>query len=185
MNSTDRPTDQQLNDIEARAQAATAGPWGIYEYGNDGSVTDIAAEVRRLRTQSAEMTASLARDGFSPDEIANMTGPTFEAQPVPLRWGLDDVMYGDDDTTTVLLSGPDGEPYWLELAPERTAALRECLAGPDGEQPTDGEPESQPDTGTRPCGHDDYHDSHEWAGRPGVWCPGLSFADDEPATPAP
>jgi hypothetical protein len=124
-------------------------------------------------------TDRLARDGFSPDEIANMAGPTFEAQPVPLRWGLDDVMWGDDDTTTVMLSGPDGEPYWLELDPERTAALRECLAGPGGEQAPDDE------TGTRPCGHDDYHDTHEWADRPGVWCPGLSFADDETATPAP
>jgi hypothetical protein len=124
-------------------------------------------------------TDRLARDGFSPDEIANMTGPTFEAQPIPLRWGLDDVMYGDDDTTTVMLSGPDGEPYWLELDPERTAALRECLAGPGGEQ-TPGD-----ETGIRPCGHDDYHDTHEWADRPGVWCPGISFADDKPAAPAP
>jgi hypothetical protein len=81
-------------------------------------------------------TDRLARDGFSPDEIANMAGPTFEAQPIPLRWGLDDVMYGDDDTTTVMLSGPDGEPYWLELDPKRTAALRQNLAGPDGEPET-------------------------------------------------
>ncbi|ACX71171.1 hypothetical protein pZL12.94 [Streptomyces phage ZL12] len=53
-----------------------------------------------------------------------------EQEPVQLRWGLDDVMYGDDDTTTVLLSGPGREPYWVELDPERTAALREALAGP-------------------------------------------------------
>jgi hypothetical protein len=33
---------------------------------------------------------------------------------------------------TVLLSGPAGEPYWLELDPERAAVLREDLAGPDG-----------------------------------------------------
>jgi hypothetical protein len=36
--------------------------------------------------------------------------------------------------------------------------------------------------GSRPCGHDDYHDPHEWADRPGVWCPGHSHADDEAAT---
>ncbi|WP_399554114.1 hypothetical protein OG582_40665 (plasmid) [Streptomyces anulatus] len=52
-----------------------------------------------------------------------------EREPVQLRWGLDDVMYGDDDTTTVLLSGPGREPYWVELDPERTAALRDALAG--------------------------------------------------------
>ncbi|MFF7130353.1 hypothetical protein [Streptomyces sp. NPDC008240] len=34
---------------------------------------------------------------------------------------------------------------------------------------------------TGPCGHDDYHDPHEWADRPGVWCPGISYADDQPA----
>jgi len=53
-----------------------------------------------------------------------------ELEPVQLRWGLDDVMYGDDDTTTVLLSGPGREPYWVELDPERTAALRDALMGP-------------------------------------------------------
>jgi hypothetical protein len=78
-----------------------------------------------------EMAASLARDGFSPDEIANMAGPDFQPEPVRLRWGLDDVEYGDDDTVTLLLSGPDGEPYLLELEPERVAVLRQNLVGPD------------------------------------------------------
>ncbi|WP_069751640.1 hypothetical protein [Streptomyces sp. EN16] len=58
-----------------------------------------------------------------------------EREPIQLRWGLDDVMYGDDDTTTVLLSGPGREPYWVELDPERTAALRDALAGPEGAVP--------------------------------------------------
>lgn len=60
--------------------------------------------------------------------------PLPEQQPTPLRWGLNDVMWGDDDTTTVMLSGPAGEPYWLELDPERAAALHTDLAGPDGAQ---------------------------------------------------
>ena len=54
------------------------------------------------------------------------------AEPVSLRWGLNDVEWGDDDTTTVLLSGPDREPYTLELEPEQAAVLREDLAGPNG-----------------------------------------------------
>ncbi|MFJ6615432.1 hypothetical protein ACIQPT_34730 [Streptomyces sp. NPDC091289] len=58
-----------------------------------------------------------------------LTAADEELEPVQLRWGLDDVMYGDDDTTTVLLSGPGREPYWVELDPERTAALRDALAG--------------------------------------------------------
>jgi hypothetical protein len=57
--------------------------------------------------------------------------------PTPLRWGLNDVLWGDDDTVTVLLSGPGGEPYWLELDPERAAVLREDLAGPDTEETHD------------------------------------------------
>lgn len=51
------PTSQQLDDIEGHAGAATPGSWGVYEYGNDGSVTDITAEVRRLRALVAAATA--------------------------------------------------------------------------------------------------------------------------------
>jgi hypothetical protein len=85
-----------------------------------------------------EIAASLKRDGFGPDEIAAMLCPGAvpgEATPNPtqLRWGLNDVMWGDDDSVIVMLSGPNGEPYWLELDPDRAAALREDLAGPDPE----------------------------------------------------
>lgn len=52
--------------------------------------------------------------------------------PIPLRWGLNDVEWCDDDNVIVLLSGPDGEPYTLELEPSQAAVLREDLAGPDG-----------------------------------------------------
>ena len=94
-----------------------------------------------LPADTDEMAASLRRDGFGDDEIADMLGPDVtdgEApEPTLLRWGLDDVMYGDDDTTTVMLSGPAGEPYWLELDQERAAALRENLAGPDAESTQD------------------------------------------------
>ncbi|MGW0821796.1 hypothetical protein [Streptomyces sp. NPDC002845] len=45
--------------------------------------------------------------------------------------------------------------------------LREGGAGP---LPAD---EAQP-CGTRPCGHDDYHDAHPWHDRPDVWCPGIT-----------
>jgi hypothetical protein len=56
------------------------------------------------------------------------TTPVADAtDPTPLRWGLDDVLLGDDDSVIVLLSGPQGEPYWLELEPDRAAALRRNL----------------------------------------------------------
>ncbi|MBW8740736.1 MAG: hypothetical protein JF621_27710 [Streptomyces turgidiscabies] len=51
--------------------------------------------------------------------------------PTPLRWGLNDVLWSDN-SVIVMMSGPDREPYWLELDPERAAVLREDLAGPDG-----------------------------------------------------
>lgn len=88
-------------------------------------------------------------------EKASTTVPTAtpqpETEPIPLRWGLDDVMYGDDDTTTLLLSGPGGEPYELELDPERTTALRDALAGPEQPQDYDGvEPAATRDDASAP-----------------------------------
>ena len=56
--------------------------------------------------------------------------------PTHLRWGLNDVLWSDDDSVIVMFSGPDREPYWLELDPERAAVLHEDLAGPDGESTT-------------------------------------------------
>ncbi|MFI1942218.1 hypothetical protein ACH44C_34440, partial [Streptomyces purpureus] len=72
-----------------------------------------------------------------------MTDPTTADDPTPLRWGLGDVLHSDDDTVIVCLSGPDREPYWLELDPERATALRDDLAGPDApavEQPAEAQP---------------------------------------------
>lgn len=63
-------------------------------------------------------------------EGKEFTDPTTADDPIPLRWGLGDVLHGDDDSTTVCLSGPDREPYWLELDPERAAALRDDLTPP-------------------------------------------------------
>jgi hypothetical protein len=60
--------------------------------------------------------------------------PTTADDPVPLRWGLNDILYGDATTTTICLSGPKREPYWLELTPNQNAVLRDALAGPVGQQ---------------------------------------------------
>jgi hypothetical protein len=37
-------TEQQLTDIEARTNAATPGPWGVYTFGGD-SLIEIAADL--------------------------------------------------------------------------------------------------------------------------------------------
>jgi hypothetical protein len=52
--------------------------------------------------------------------------------PIELRWGLNDVFWNDDDTVTVLLSDADGQPYHLELEPDRAVVLQVDLAGPGG-----------------------------------------------------
>lgn len=52
--------------------------------------------------------------------------------PTPLRWGLNDAELGDDNSVTLFLSGPDREPYVLELEPERAAAIRSVLDEPKG-----------------------------------------------------
>lgn len=103
----------------------------------------------------------LLEDLPSTEDLASADNPTH------LRWGLNDVLWSDDDSVIVLLSGPDREAYWLELDPERAAVLREDLAGPAEDAAPDDE-----FTGTQPCGHDDYHSGHPWADRPDVWCAG-------------
>lgn len=42
-------TEQQLTDIEARAGAATPGPWGVYQFGGD-SLIEIAADLEDTGT---------------------------------------------------------------------------------------------------------------------------------------
>lgn len=64
-----------------------------------------------------------------------------------------------------------------DFDPPHVRAVRPVPAASEDTTETDDEPE----TGTRQCGHDDYHDPHEWADRPGIWCPGHSITDTEPA----
>lgn len=81
--------------------------------------------------------------------MASQPDPTTADDPTPLRWGHGDVLHGDDDSVIVCLSGPDREPYWLELDAERAAAFRRDLA-PPGDCPQCG------DTGAcngGPCAH--------------------------------
>lgn len=50
-----------------------------------------------------------------------------------------------------------------------------CVAGEQQNETPEAEAEF---AGTQPCGHDDYHDGHEWADRPGVWCPGIGYDEE-------
>ena len=66
--------------------------------------------------------------------IACPTLARADVDPTRLRWGLDDVEYGDDDSVTVLLSGPGGTPFVLELDADRATALRDALNGPEEDE---------------------------------------------------
>ncbi|MCT2591089.1 hypothetical protein LHJ74_14425 [Streptomyces sp. N2-109] len=118
----------------------------------------LADEVAQLRARVAQLVQQ-RDDLLVEDALAERDTAAPPQNPVSLRWGLGDVEYVDDDSVTVLLSGPSGEPYVLELDEARAAELWADLTGPDA-------------VGTRKCGHDDYHDGHPWADRPGIWCPG-------------
>ncbi|MGY1500832.1 hypothetical protein ACW4TU_30345 [Streptomyces sp. QTS52] len=130
-----------------------------------------------------EMAASLRRDGFGPDEIATIVCPGATPgetpEPTQLRWGLNDVMWSDDSSVIVMLSGPNGEPYWLELDAERAAVFREDLAGPDGDPVTRIRALHVPrDNGT--CAARCYSDGMA----PERWpCPTIRTLSPEPTTP--
>ena len=87
------------------------------------------AEVLREAAEELEEQGHL----FAADELRGMADEAEQddgpVEPVVLRWGLDDGLIGDDGSVTLLLSGPRGEPYTLDLDPARAAALLACLAG--------------------------------------------------------
>ncbi|MFE7510137.1 hypothetical protein ACFU8I_02750 [Streptomyces sp. NPDC057540] len=92
--------------------------------------------------------------------------PTTADDPTPLRWGLGDVLHGDDNTVIVCLSGPNREPYWLELDAERAAALRDDLAPPTADCPAC-------QVGIEHTAHCPSPETHNW----GCGCP----TDQHPA----
>jgi hypothetical protein len=130
-------TEQQLDDIDPRTiQLAESR----YRNGFGPSVGEpweqISDSLREflIREAASWLGAAVAAGLVPPAATAEAPLPAVEDlasadDPTQLRWGLNDVLWGDDDTVTVLLSGPDREPYWLELDPERAAVLREDLAG--------------------------------------------------------
>lgn len=128
---------------------------------------ELRPSTRQLLVSEAEswLGAAIAA-GLMPPAAPTAEDLAAADDPTHLRWGLDDVLWGDDDTVIVLMSDEERRPYWLELDSGRATVLRRNLAGPDRE-PADEK------NGRRPCGHDDYHGPHEWRDRPGVWCPGI------------
>ncbi|MEU0317080.1 hypothetical protein [Nocardioides sp. NPDC006273] len=139
-------SDPALMAARAAARQTTGqddtkpAPWTAD--GRHGPTPDEAAAFLRFMATQHPAAAHCCTncDGIDPDSCLNNPDrpkdPTTADDPTPLRWGLGDVLHGDDDTTIVCLSGPDRKPYWLELDPERAAAFRQDLtppaAGQDG-----------------------------------------------------
>ncbi|MGW0897497.1 hypothetical protein ACWD0G_10945 [Streptomyces goshikiensis] len=104
-------------------------------------------ELERLRAQCLYLVGQIAKKNTHSNDgdraLREFLGaddtPALAAadDPAQLRWGLDDVLWGDDSTVTVMLSGPQGEQYWLELDVDRAAVLRQNLAGPPEQDETD------------------------------------------------
>ena len=104
-----------------------------------------AEVLREAATEAGEIAEELRGSGGEPAEdrewgaaqvaqrLFDLADEADDADPTPLRWGLDDVAYGDDDSVTILLSDGDLAPYALELDAETAAALRAALAGPAGD----------------------------------------------------
>ncbi|MFJ8146594.1 hypothetical protein ACIQ6R_16205 [Streptomyces sp. NPDC096048] len=73
---------------------------------------------------------------------------------------------------------PNARARSLDIAAGLARRLRRMA---DETATTETEPVADLTSGTRQCGHDDYHDPHEWADQPQIWCPGYST---EPAAGA-
>ncbi|MFJ7416209.1 hypothetical protein ACIQWZ_36200 [Streptomyces sp. NPDC098077] len=107
-------------------------PWTTFEVVRQASGDEESAAVRVV-----VLTGRLheLRKAFTTVAEHARSAEPANTDPTMLRWGLDDVLFGDDDKTTMLLSDDQRRPYWLELEPERTAALRDALAGIPGNRP--------------------------------------------------
>ena len=144
---------KKVRPVSQVAQHYSAGPNGWPEW--------LAAEARlhaagirdAARQASGQATAVCHPHGYAGECPCPPNGrcckvapadPTTADDPTPLRWGLGDVLHSDDDSVIVCLSGPapDYRPYWLELEPERAAALRDDLANPHA--PAAGLSDTQP-----------------------------------------
>lgn len=167
-----RRADEINNELMEEVQRYAAGTerpvlWSVY---ND----------MHLRAADAELTLDRVRRIAS--RLANHAV------------GFQDVLDDSDRDPWAKTVGADIADLSAALSPDTAPAppVAPLAASQPSEVPT--EPETATEapegllrgplpaedfTGTQPCGHDDYHSSHEWADRPNTWCPGHSHADDQ------
>ncbi|PAZ15626.1 hypothetical protein CLM62_12585 [Streptomyces sp. SA15] len=179
-------TDEQLNAIDARSNAATKGPWTAWAETYPHLVLQGPKGVHPSDAEGIVSTNLAVNEGVDAEFIAHAREdvPALLDEVRRLRAELARrVQCNDCGAVGEIFTGDDGHAY---LDPSGQIGHRSASAV-GGQALTaffaaqqDGGEMAERLTGTRPCGHDDYHDPHEWAERPGVWCPGHSC--DEPAT---
>lgn len=184
---TDRLTDQQLAQYETLANAATPGPWHLTD------ADAIVAPLTGIHVADVwEPTAAIRNGEFI--EAAREALPALVAEVHRLRtrtltesehnraWHAIEGAAGEEgaDPGTVL----NAVLWALGLNPPAAEETHVVADDSDDPEHVDDCPGCETETGTRQCGHDDYHDPHEWADRPGTWCPGHAITEEAESAPA-
>jgi hypothetical protein len=205
------PTEQQLTNLEALADAATPGPWGVYQYGGD-SLIEIAADLKNTgcgyrarreicRLEDEPLDNDPTHREWSAEEdwaqvqadaayIAAMSPDVARALAAEVRRLRARTLTASEyNTAWHAVEGAAGEEgadpgTVLHAVLDRLGIAWQAAAYPDAVEETHVVADDSDDmeAGTRLCGYGDYHDGHEWVARPDVWCPGHSHA--APAAPA-
>lgn len=140
-----------------------------YRDAMDEHRAEVLAEAREIAlTEAKRLDAEMSGDaGYGARAVARLLRAEQPDTAVPLpgspahtaeEAALQRSIAAQFPLTTALVAG----------SPAHAAGADKPLALAAG---ADDEPEP-PVGGVRPCGHDDYHDAHDWADQPDVWCPG-------------
>ncbi|WP_326768612.1 hypothetical protein OG978_32475 [Streptomyces sp. NBC_01591] len=110
--------------------------------------------------------------------VADMQ-PETVAHPATTAWTVEYKI--DDDTTWYYLGtySREGADFMVRDLANRDTETRLVRATTTYTvEPAPAVTEEPEFAGPRQCGHDDYHDAHEWADLPHIWCPGHSLAEE-------
>jgi hypothetical protein len=189
-------TEQQLNDIEARINAATPGPWmRKTELASHIVYVDNAAPNDGTSSPLWNAEWATEADGeFTAHARTDVPALLAEVRRLRTESAAVAAFLDEQDRAARLFELPT--PAWVEAVRAASGATVVPLsASQPSEAPVEPETPTKPPTGrqgdslpaedftgTQPCGHDDYHNPHPWADRPDVWCPGHSYADDQAAS---
>ncbi|MFD9915590.1 hypothetical protein [[Kitasatospora] papulosa] len=202
-------TPGAVTEVDRLSDELTGANLALYEEELDTARLRLAlASAQRGRREVREKLAGL-RQGYTAlearcDYIAKAAvswrkeadgrkayGLTLRARVAELETALADATEPDVDGAGRTYQ--EYNPAPRDLRPGAEAARRMIRDRQTAEDPHDSPlhhgyalsrdlPEVAPEPSRGQCGYDDYHEGHQWADRPHVWCPGHSYADDAEAT---